>query len=223
MGLPRSHYGLGASATSPPERRPDSRECTCQSGRATSSRGTARATVRRGGRPAPGRDHDRCPTPRDVHPSRRDRRGARGEHHPRTGGTAHTARRGHGAAGAQPRTRRGAPHPRRRRGHLLVAGHHRAGARRHRHNPHHPGRDRRAGTAQRRARGRGQGSRSRGDLVRRVHLPPGVQPCQRPHQAGLVPAARRAVPARPHLFDRSEVGHRSRGEPPVADRRAAPA
>ncbi len=207
MGLPRSHYGLGASATSPPERRPDSRERTCQSGRATSSRRSARATFRRGRRPAAGRDHDRCPAARDLHPARRDRRGARGRASPRAGGTAHTARRGHGAAGTQPRTRRGAPHARRRRRHLLAAGHHRARAGRHRHHPHHLRPDRRAGAAQRRARGRRCTAHDPVAISSaEFAFHRALQPRQRTDQAGLVPAARRAVPARPHLFDRIRSG-----------------
>ena len=78
--------------------------------------------------------------------------------------------------------------PRRHRGHLLAAGHHRQRAGRDGGRADHRRGDRRARTAQRRA---GGGHRSRQNRRRRrggVPVPSRIQPGDRPHQAGLVPA-----------------------------------
>ena len=79
-----------------------------------------------------------------------------------------------------------------------------------------------AGTAQRQPRRGRRTRRSRGGRRGGVRFPSGVQPLDRPDQAGLVPVARRAVPAGAGVCQRCGVGRRRGGQPPRVDRGVAP-
>ena len=147
---------------------------------------------------------------------------ARRQHHAGARGPAEAARRGHGAARAASRSRRAAVEPPGHRRHLLAAGHHRQGVGRPTAAEHHRRRDRRARpTSTTRWPAAVAARRSGSHRRRRVRVPPRVQPAGRPDQAGLVPAARRALHAAADLRHRSGLGRRRGREPPPADRRAA--